>query len=129
MQRRVKTAFLIKKESYKRVYEMAIPIRKSTTRATGYVTATSRYAQSDVLVYGEDGILTFEIYKRPNIIVTQNDQITIIPAGEEYRPDLTSFRAYGTVDLWWKIMQFNGFTDVYQYKTNLTIRIPAQFNF
>ena len=108
---------------------MAIPIRKSTTRATGYVTATSRYVQSDVLVYGEDGILTFEIYKRPDAIVTTNDQITVIPAGEEYRPDLTSFRAYGTVDLWWKIMQFNGFADVYQYKANLTIRIPAQYNF
>ena len=82
---------------------MATPIQLSTSFATTYVTATSRYANSDVLIYGEDGILTFEIYKRQPIPTSGDDKITVISAGEEFRPDLTSIRAYGTVDYWWRI--------------------------
>lgn len=35
----------------------------------------------------------------------------IIRPNEECRPDLISLRVYGTVDLWWFVMWYNGFSD------------------
>lgn len=35
----------------------------------------------------------------------------VIRPNEEFRPDLISFRIYGTTDLWWFLMWLNGFSD------------------
>lgn len=38
-------------------------------------------------------------------------RMSVIRPNEQYRPDLISKRIYGTTDLWWFIMWFNGFSD------------------
>lgn len=41
------------------------------------------------------------------------------------RPDLISFKAYGTPDLWWVIYEYNGIFDpVFQLQPGQLIRIP-----
>lgn len=108
---------------------MAVKIeRLDNVVATTFVTPTSRYATSAVLAYGEDSILTFETYKRSTTAITAQDRFLVVPPGEEYRPDLTSFRAYNTVDFWWKILQTNNISDIFDYKAGLNIRIPTPLN-
>ncbi len=35
----------------------------------------------------------------------------VIRQNEEYRPDIISYRVFGTTDLWWFLMWLNGFSD------------------
>lgn len=42
-----------------------------------------------------------------------NKLMEIIRPHEEGRPDLISQRIYGTTDLWWFIMWYNGFCDAW----------------
>lgn len=102
-----------------------IPLTPSTLKATEFVTPSSRYADSSVFVYGESGIITFETYKRRTFVPTEADRFDIVPPGEEFRPDKTSFRAYGTVDFWWSIMEANNIKDIFNYKAGTNIRIPS----
>ena len=88
------------------------------------VTATSRYANSDVLYYGEENKITFSTYKKQTS-ENPKDKVMVIPGGMQYRPDLVSRMAYGTVDFWWKIMELNDINDVYNFTAGKTIRIPA----
>lgn len=102
-----------------------IPVEVTNIDAKKFVTPSSRYSDSKVLLYGEQGIITFETYKKKNFAPSTNDKFTVIPAGEEYRPDKTSYRAYGTVDFWWAIMEVNNIKDVFDYTAGTNIRIPA----
>lgn len=44
---------------------------------------------------------------------------------EECRPDIISYRIYGTQNYWWFIMLFNGYTDVWNDITeNQIIKYP-----
>lgn len=104
---------------------MAIPITYLNTAATKYVPVSSRYANSTVILWGEEGIITFATYKKNSYPVVSSDRYAIIPPGNEYRPDKTSQDAYGTPDFWWKIMEANNITDVYDYIAGKTIRIPS----
>lgn len=103
----------------------AIPITITNTPATRYVPPTSRYANSTVILWGEEGIITYETYKKNSYPDNANDKFYNIPPGDEYRPDKTSYRAYGTPDFWWKIMEANNIDDIYNYTAGLTIRIPT----
>lgn len=89
-----------------------------------YVPATSRYANSTVVYYTENKLLTYKTYKKTNIPISQNDRYLVITAGSEYRPDLVSQKVYGTPDFWWKLLEANGLKDIYEFKTGLNIRIP-----
>lgn len=91
----------------------------------GFVTSSSRYADSTMIYYGELHKITFVIYKRQTPKYTEDDKYTIIPPGWEYRPDLVSKYMYGTVDYWWKIMEMNGMTDILEFKAGANIRLPA----
>lgn len=102
-----------------------IPIEVTDLKATTFVPPSSRYANSNVLKYGEEGVLTFETYKRQSSLTNPNDQFTIVTPGEQYRPDKTSFKAYGTVDFWWAIMEANQIKDIFDYVAGLNIRIPS----
>jgi len=107
---------------------MAVSVEEAEVVARRFVTATSRYANSQVLLYGSDRLLTFETYKRTAFEPSDSDRFAVVPPGEEYRPDLTSFRAYGTVDYWWLILETNSISDIFDYKTGLNIRIPQPYN-
>jgi len=89
-----------------------------------FVPITSRYADMPVIYYTENKILTFPIYKKEKEKIKPGDKYYIVTSGTEYRPDLVSHTAYGTVDLWWKIMEANNIKDVFDFKAGLNIKIP-----
>ncbi len=89
-----------------------------------YVTPVSRYLNSKVIYYTEAKRLTFATYKREEPKISQDDQFTVITKGTEYRPDLISQRAYGFPDLWWKIMEANGISDILEFKAGKVVRLP-----
>jgi len=92
--------------------------------AKRFVDFSSRYINSKVLYYGENNKITFETYKRKDIVSSTKDKFVLINSSTEYRPDLVSYAAYGTVDYWWYIMEFNGIKDIYDFKSGITLRIP-----
>ena len=103
---------------------MANHIETTNISVSQYIDVTSRYNNSKVIYYTEAKRMTFNIYKREPIQVSQDDQFTIITNGVEYRPDLVSQKVYGFSDLWWKIMEANGMKDILEFKSGKTIRIP-----
>ena len=42
---------------------------------------------------------------------TATYNVAVIPANMEYRPDIISFSAYGSVNLWWLICSANSIID------------------
>lgn len=57
-----------------------------------------------------------------------DDGDTYITITQEYinRPDLISFKAYGTAQLWWALYEFNGIQDpVFGVKIGQLFRIPS----
>ena len=104
---------------------MAVPVELIDTPPTTFVTASSRYAFTQVMLWGDQRVTTFQTYKRTEIANADSDQFTVVSPGEEYRPDLTSFRAYGTVDFWWRIMEANNISDIFDYKAGVNIRVPS----
>lgn len=92
--------------------------------ASRFVNTASRYYDSDVLYYTENKLLTFSLYRKAEIPISSSDRYLVVSAGQEYRPDLISYLAYGAVDFWWRIMEANGIKDVYDLKVGLNLRIP-----
>jgi len=106
---------------------MANYTEKTDISASRFVPVTSRYAGSSVLYYTENKLLTFEIYKKDkktNSFVAGQNKFFVVTPGTEYRPDLLSLKAYGTVDFWWKILEANNIKDIFEFKTGLNIMIP-----
>jgi len=103
---------------------MAIPIEPAQTRADRLVNFTSRYIESNVILYGDDKKLTFSTYKRENYTPAPEDKVAVIPPGMQYRPDLVSQKAYGVPDFWWRILEANKIMDIFDFKTGRTITIP-----
>jgi hypothetical protein len=103
---------------------MANKYEISNIKASSLFVSSSRYKNSDVVYYGDNKLLTINIYKRKSTPLSKNDKFTVITPGTEYRPDLLSYKAYGTPDFWWKIMEFNGIKDIYDFKSGLNIRLP-----
>jgi|GEM_PF-3933209 len=91
----------------------------------GYVSGSSRYANSAIIYYGSLHKITFPTYRRKSIIPSENDMFMVIPGGLEYRPDLVSKEMYGSVDFWWRILEMNGMTDIFQFKSGVNIRLPS----
>jgi hypothetical protein len=106
---------------------MAVFVNTTNLNPTTFVTPTSRYASSKILRWGEEGLLTFETYKRTPIPQTDYDQFTTITPKYEYRPDLLAYDTFGEPDLWWKLMQANNIWDIFDFTVGRTIRIPFSF--
>lgn len=100
-------------------------ITETNISPTKFVTQTSRYADSEVIYYGEKNIITFKTYKGQNLQQNKNDKFYVVTPSTEYRPDLLSYKIYGTVDYWWKILEFNNIKDIYDFKAGLNIRLPS----
>jgi len=103
---------------------MAYKIEYTSMSAKNIVTPTSRYSNSKILYYSDEKILTFETYKKPRFSISKDDQVAVIPASMQYRPDLVSKDKYGTVDFWWKIMEVNNIKDIFDFVTGKTIILP-----
>lgn len=106
---------------------MANQVRIANIFAEDLVDTTSRYAESDVVYYGDNNIITFKTYKRSPLPENAEDQFAVITKGTEYRPDLISHRIYGTPNFWWRLLEANGMFDISEFKTGVNIRIPSIF--
>ena len=104
---------------------MANSIKYTRKNANQFVDPTSRYSESKVIYYTDNNFITFETYKKREYIPSSQDQVSVIPNGMQYRPDLVSQKKYGTVDFWWKIMEVNGIKDIYDFKAGMTIILPG----
>lgn len=103
---------------------MANTIEPTNYNSRNFVTATSRYASSEIIYYGDNRLITFKIYKLGSYQTNPNDLYSIVPPGWEYRPDKASMEVYNTPDFWWRILEANGIKDVYDFKAGINIRIP-----
>jgi hypothetical protein len=88
------------------------------------VSSSSRYIGSTVLYYGNQNFVTFETYKRKNYVKSGIEKVMVISKGVEYRPDLVSYDFYGFADVWWKILEANGMSDIFEFKAGVTIILP-----
>ena len=104
---------------------MANKIQETKINPKTFVTASSRYADSKVLYYGDLNKLTFTIYKRSSELESKDDKFMVIPPGMSYRPDRVSKAMYGTVDFWWRILEMNGMKDILEFKAGTNVRLPA----
>lgn len=100
-------------------------ITETKISPTKFVTPSSRYANAEVIYYGDNNIITFKTYKGNDLKQDKNDRFYVVTPGMEYRPDLLSYKVYGIVDYWWKILEFNNIKDVYDFKSGLNIRLPG----
>ena len=103
---------------------MANYTQPTTMNASRFVKVSSRYAGSSVVYYTENKLLAFNIYKKSTYPRTANDKYYVVTSGSEYRPDLVSLGAYGTVDFWWRIMEANNIKDIFDFKAGLNLVIP-----
>jgi hypothetical protein len=94
-----------------------------------FVTQASRYVGSDVIRWGEKKLLTFKILKREEVPTSPNDRFAVIEAGQEFRPDIVSVAAFSIPDFWWRILQANNMSDIFDFKAGKTIRIPNNVGF
>lgn len=90
-----------------------------------FVDPLSRYSNSKVIRYGKNNKLTFTTYKRIGRAEAANDQFMVITSNFEYRPDLVSYKKYGTTDFWWQIMEVNNIFDIFEFKKGVNIRLPG----
>lgn len=105
---------------------MAVRAERTQHVATQFVTGSSRYASSKVILLGDRKIPTFEIYKRNRRpLVSRDVQWTQITPSVEFRPDLVSYELFGTPDFWWRIMEVNGMKDILEFKSGRAIMVPT----
>jgi hypothetical protein len=103
---------------------MTQPIEISNTTPQDVVSAGSRYITQNVIYYGEQRFLTFDLYIRKPYEKTEQEDILVITKGVEYRPDLVSQDYYGFPDNWWRILEANNMKDIYDFKAGVTIILP-----
>lgn len=104
---------------------MANYIEQTNLTARRFVPISSRYASSGVIYYTENKLLSFKTYKKQTGTTPDlNDKYYVVTPGTEYRPDLVSYSAYGTPDLWWRILEANNIKDIFDFKSGLNIFIP-----
>lgn len=103
---------------------MTVEISSSNIRTDTVIKGFSRYKESEVIYWGEQKRIAFGTYLRKSYTLTNKEKVMLITPGVEYRPDLVSYDVYGTVDMWWKIMEVNKIYDVYDFKSGITIILP-----
>ena len=105
---------------------MTIPIEYTDLQTKDFVQGGSRYLNQNVIYYGENKILTFDTYIRPERTRTGKERVMKITKGVEYRPDLVSFDVYGFPEAWWHILEANKMKDIYEFKAGKTIVLPDE---
>lgn len=86
--------------------------------------STSRYMNQEVIYWGDEKLITFDIYNRQEYTRSGKEKIMLLTKGVEYRPDLVSYDVYGFVDNWWRILEANGMKDIWDFKAGKTIFLP-----
>jgi len=70
----------------------------------------------------------FLVLRQPlNLVEDAGDVFVTITKDIANRPDLISYKAYNTIDLWWVIYEFNGIKDpLFEMVEGKIIRIPEK---
>ena len=106
---------------------MANKIEPANLQHSSFVDPASRYNRSDIVYYGDRRFITFETYKRVNYEPSSQDLFYVISKGTEFRPDLVSWKVYGSVSNWWRILEANRMKDVWEFRSGVNIIIPSIF--
>ena len=105
---------------------MTQPIELARVQSQQIASAGSRYLKQRVIYYGERRFMTYDTYLRQNYVPSGNERVMVVTKGVEYRPDLVSHDVYGFADNWWRILEANGLSDIFDFKAGLTIMLPNQ---
>lgn len=85
----------------------------------------SRYRSGqNVIYYGEQRLITYDLYIRRPYFKSNTEKVMVITKGVEYRPDLVSYKYYGFVENWWRILEANQMSDIFDFKAGKTIILP-----
>lgn len=103
---------------------MTVPIEDSKISAVSVIKGLSRYKYQNVIYWGEQKYITFDLYVRQKYKRTGKEKVMLITKGLEYRPDLVAYDVFGIVDAWWKILEVNGMKDIWEFKAGKTIFLP-----
>ena len=104
---------------------MTQKIEVSNVRPDRVTSVGSRYrTRQNVIYYGEQKLITFDLYIRTEYEKSGQEQVMVISKGVEYRPDLVSYDFYGFSENWWKIMEANKIYDIFDFKAGRTIFLP-----
>ena len=103
---------------------MTVPIESANIRTSSLISGFSRYQNSEVIYWGDQRRIAFGTYIRTPYVPTGDEKVTMITPGLEYRPDLLAHDYYGVTDAWWKILEANGMSDIYDFKAGVTIILP-----
>lgn len=104
---------------------MANYIEKTNIKSSKFTNNTSRYNDINLIYYTEKNFLTYPLYKKNKYSKNNKEKYALITKKYEYRPDLVSYKFYGTPDFWWKIMEANNIKDIFDFKTGLSIKLPG----
>lgn len=104
---------------------MSQVIEVSNTTVDQVTAVGSRYRKGqNVIYYGDRKFVTFDLYIRDKYQQTGAEKVMVITKGVEYRPDLVSFDFYGFSENWWRILEANKMSDVFDFKAGKTILLP-----
>lgn len=85
---------------------------------------TSRYARREIKT-DRDGKQFITLKEPLNLQPAEGDIYVTITEELVQRPDLISFKAYGTTEYWWVIYEFNNISDpLFELTTGQILRIP-----
>ena len=104
---------------------MTIPISRTILTAPEIVKGISRYKKQQVIYYGEQNFITFDLYRRKNYQQRGDERVMLITKGIEYRPDLVAYEIFNAPEAWWRIMEANNMKDILEFKAGVTIIIPG----
>jgi hypothetical protein len=104
---------------------MANKITYTQINPQTYVSTLSRYRDQQSIQYGDNNLLAFATYKRPDYAISNTDTVFMINGATAYRPDKVSLMKYGFVDYWYKIMELNKIYDIMDFKAGRTIYLPT----
>lgn len=92
-----------------------------------FIDSNSRYQNSGLIYWGQQKYLTFKTYKRKKYTLSNQDKFWVIPTGLDYRPDIVSLKAYGTVGYWWVLLEANGMLSIMEFVGGKNIIIPSPY--
>lgn len=103
---------------------MTVQISSANINTDSVIKGFSRYKNSEVIYWGSQNRIAFGTYLRQPYVPTGQERVILITPGLAYRPDLLSYDIYGTVDVWWKIMEVNKIYDISDFKAGITVMLP-----
>ena len=106
---------------------MSRSIQTTDISASDILGSTSRYADFNIILLGDEHIQTLPTYERTRSYPkSEEDKYYQITMGTQFRPDLVALECYGDPVLWWVIAEANNLFDIEDWIAGKTLRIPPR---